>query len=149
MLGSEESETFDVSQNSAAEKVYNKATKMFELSISMRFRLLFPSTPRQTSKPSSCIPFTIQSINIMSSTGVPGGVWFYIPNQGAAIFFAIVFALFGCTITYYAFRGGIRRFFWVVMIGIVMEVGGFACRAVARHNLDQIVRYSALLRRSY
>lgn len=79
----------------------------------------------------------------MSPTGVPGGVWFYIPNQGAAIFFAVLFALIGSVIAYHAHRGGLRRFFWVVMVGILMEVGGFTCRAVARHKLDQIVSQKA------
>lgn len=75
----------------------------------------------------------------MSDTGVPGGVWFYIPNLPAAVLFAVSFGLIGSIIIYHAFRGGLRRFFWVVMVGIVMEVGGFACRAVARHNLAEIV----------
>lgn len=75
----------------------------------------------------------------MSNTGVPGGVWFYIPNMGAAILFAVLFGVIGAMIIYHACRGGLRRFVSVVMIGILMEVGGFSCRAVARHNLAQIV----------
>jgi hypothetical protein len=76
-------------------------------------------------------------------------VWFYTPNQGAAIFFDIAFGLIAVGVTYRFFRGrGSRAFFITVMIGLVFEIVGFAMRAVARHRLDEVVwRYKSL--RSY
>lgn len=86
----------------------------------------------------------ISFFSSMSNTGVPGGVWFYVPNQAAAILFAVMFALIGFAVSYHSFRSGIHRFSAVVMLGILMEIGGFSCRAVARHKLDQTVSSSIL-----
>ena len=66
-------------------------------------------------------------------------IWFYYPNQGAAIFFTILFGLIGSGLIYHACHGGSRAFIISVMIGVGMEVGGFACRAAARKDMYSVV----------
>lgn len=70
-------------------------------------------------------------------------VWFYYPNQPAAIVFTISFGLIAGAIIYRSIQTKqIRAFFWVVMVGMIFEVIGFALRAAAKTDLSQVVGQS-------
>lgn len=88
----------------------------------------------------SLLPYKFPRIRL---THYLTGVWFYIPNLGAAIAFAVAFAIITSGVTYRSFQvKGRRAFFWTVSVGLIFEIVGFCLRAVGHNRLDEVVRGS-------
>lgn len=69
----------------------------------------------------------------------PNSIWLYDPTFALAIVFAILYSIpmaiqFLQTITLYK-----SYYFIVVLVGVCLEVGGYAARAASIKQLDDIV----------
>ncbi|KAF2159537.1 hypothetical protein M409DRAFT_30012 [Zasmidium cellare ATCC 36951] len=69
--------------------------------------------------------------------------WFYYPNTGAAAFFSAFFGLLGVGISFRAWQGGLKKFYWVELIGVLWEVAGFAVRAAAHDRTTDVGLFAA------
>lgn len=67
-------------------------------------------------------------------------IWTYDPNYPVSIVFAAFYAIPLFVQGYQTFVRYRSYYFWVVFVGALLEVGGYAARTVAIKHLDQIVR---------
>lgn len=67
-------------------------------------------------------------------------IWTYDPNFPVSIVFAVFYAIPLFVQGYQTFIRYRSYYFWVVFVGALLEVGGYAARTVAIKHLDQIVR---------
>lgn len=67
-------------------------------------------------------------------------IWTYDPNYPVSIVFAVFYAIPLFVQGYQTFIRYRSYYFWVVFVGALLEVGGYAARTVAIKHLDQIVR---------
>ena len=74
----------------------------------------------------------------------PDSVWFYVPNKGAASLFSALFGVLGVGMTFRAWQGGLRKFYWVELMGISWEIAGFALRAAAHDKISDVVSICAM-----
>jgi RTA1 like protein len=74
----------------------------------------------------------------------PDAIWPYCPNEGAAIFFAILFL--GTTVANIYFAAKYRlSFCWVLIMGAIWELVGFGMRAAATQYQQSMALYTPML----
>lgn len=76
-------------------------------------------------------------------------IWTYDPNYPVSIVFAAFYAIPLFVQGYQTFIRYRSYYFWVVFVGALLEVGGYAARTVAIKHLDQIVRNPQIRRNGY
>ncbi|KAL5350220.1 hypothetical protein ACLOAV_005258 [Pseudogymnoascus australis] len=69
-------------------------------------------------------------------------IWTYDPNYPVSIVFAVFYAIPLFVQGYQTFIRYRSYYFWVVFVGALLEVGGYAARTVAIKHLDQIPPYA-------